>query len=96
VTRLTDDDVAVLSRKVPRLRLRTAVQLAGTDYATVAAKAGVSRAHLAGAAQGRQGLSLTAKVRVARVLGVAPRVVWPALEALANELLHGAAGRRRG
>jgi lambda repressor-like predicted transcriptional regulator len=92
--RLSDDDVVVLQRKLPRLRLRMAVALAGTSYAALAARAGLSRAHLASAAQGRQTLSLTSKLRVARALGIAPRVVWPALEALGNELLHGAAWRR--
>jgi len=94
MTRLNDDDVVVLQRALPRRRLRMAMVLAGATYAQLAAKAGLSRVHLASAANGRERLSVTAKLRVARALGIAPRVVWPALEMLANELLHGAAWRR--
>lgn len=92
--RLSDDDVVVVQQKAPRARLRMAMVLTGTSYAALASKAGLSRAHLASAAQGRQTLSLTSKLRVARALGIAPRVLWPALEALGNELLHGATRRK--
>lgn len=86
---LTEADAAAVLAKPASKRLRFAAQLADITYGEIASRIGVSRAHVAAAAQGRQQLSLIAKVRVGRVLRVAPVVIWPELELLALELLQG-------
>lgn len=93
MVKLTEADVTTLRAKPSRQRLRLAVQLAETTYGALADRVGVSRAHVAAAAQGRQQLSLTAKLRIARVLRVPAATIWPELEVLALEVLRGAAGR---
>lgn len=70
-------------------RLRRALELNDLTYGELARKVGVSRAHLASAAQGRQTLSLPVKLRIARALRVPASVLWPELATLARELLHG-------
>lgn len=92
---MTSDELVILRNKPRAQRLRLAAQLAGKSYGWIAARSGVSRAHVASAAQGRQSLSLPTKVRVARALAVPASVLWPELETLALELLHGFAGRAR-
>lgn len=93
--KLTDADITTLRAKPARQRLRLATQLAETTYGALADRIGVSRAHVAAAAQGRQQLSLPAKLRIARVLRVPAATIWPELEVLALELLRGAAGRTK-
>jgi transcriptional regulator with XRE-family HTH domain len=90
---LTDSEVEAV-RQAPRTqRLRAAVRASSFTFPALAAKVGISRAHLAGVAGGRQQLSLALKLRVARVLGVPATLLWPHLETLALEILHGV--RRR-
>lgn len=92
--RLTSNEAATVQTARRSQRVRLAIVLAESSYGEMADRIGVSRAHLASAAQGRQRLSLPAKVRLARVLGVPASVIWPELATLALELLHGPKGGR--
>jgi lambda repressor-like predicted transcriptional regulator len=92
---LNADDVLILRQRPVSLRLRVAHRLAGASFREVAERAGISPVHLTAAAGQRQRLSLRAKLHVARILSVPAAVIWPELETLALEALHGAMGGRR-
>jgi transcriptional regulator with XRE-family HTH domain len=89
---LTSAEIAAVRQKPRARRLRAAVRVSEFTYVSLAAKVGLSRAHLAAAATGRQSLSLSMKLRVGRALGVPPAVLWPELETLALEILQGVRG----
>ena len=91
--RLNPTDVILLRQRAASQRVRVALRLAGTTYDEVACRVGVSETHLGAAARGQQRLSLRAKLRVARLLRVPAAVLWPELETIALEVLHGAGGR---
>lgn len=89
MTKLTEEDVGALRKKPPQTRLKLAIQMIGARYEDIASQCGITRAHLAAAAQGRQSLSLTTRLLVAREIGVPAAVLWPWLEEMALEVLHG-------
>jgi lambda repressor-like predicted transcriptional regulator len=95
LARLSEEDLAAIRARLDKGRLRLALQLAGLTWTQLAEAAGISRSHLVGTASGLQRLSLPMKLRVARVLVVPASALWPELESLALELLHGAAGGKR-
>jgi lambda repressor-like predicted transcriptional regulator len=86
---IKESAVAAVAELPARKRLRAAMQLSGVTYAQLALKVGVSRSHLASGTQGSARLSLTTKLRVARVLGVPASILWPELQTLAFDILYG-------
>jgi hypothetical protein len=89
---LNAEDVILLRQREPGVRVRVAHRLAGATFAEIAARVGISPTHLRNGSAQRQRLSLRVKLQVARIFGIPAAVLWPELEVLALEALHGAAG----
>lgn len=84
-----DDLIAALAGTARARRLHVLLSLVTLPSHLVAERAGITRRYLNEAAAGRRALSLSAKLRLARVVRVPAAVVWPELQTLALELLHG-------
>jgi len=86
-----DDLIAIVAAAPRKQRLRLVLQVLPTPAGVIARRAGLGRATLY-RDEGR--LSLSSKLRIARAVRVPASIIWPDLQTLAFELLHGFKGAK--